>query len=57
MWEILHRNWVGGLAFCKIFKFLQTFSLTSSNYMMLALAIEIHLAVTRPLAVASKTYR
>ena len=57
MWEILDRRWVGGLVFCKIFKFLQTFSLSSSNYMILALAVERHRAVTRPLAVASNPYR
>ena len=57
MWEMMERRWVGGLAACKIFKFLQTFSLTSSNYMILALALERHRAVTRPLAVASSPYR
>ena len=57
VWEMMERRWVGGLATCKIFKFLQTFSLTSSNYMILALALERHRAVTRPLAVASSPYR
>ena len=57
VWEILGRKWVGGLVFCKIFKFLQTFSLSSSNYMILALAVERHRAVTRPLSVGSSPYR
>ena len=53
----MERRWVGGLAFCKMFKFLQTFSLASSNYMILALALERHRVVTRPLAVSSSPYR
>ena len=57
VWEMMQRRWVAGLAACKMFKFLQTFSLTSSNYMILALALERHRAVTRPLAVASSPYR
>ena len=57
VWEMMERRWVAGLAACKIFKFLQTFSLTSSNYMILALALERHRAVTRPLAVARSPYR
>ena len=57
VWEILDRKWVAGLVFCKIFKFLQTFSLTSSNYMILALAVERHRAVTRPLSVSTSPYR
>ena len=57
IWEILDRKWVAGLVFCKIFKFLQTFSLTSSNYMILALAVERHRAVTKPLSVANSPYR
>ena len=57
IWEILDRKWVAGLVFCKIFKFLQTFSLSSSNYMILALAVERHRAVTRPLSVGTSPYR
>ena len=57
VWEVLDRKWLGGLLFCKIFKFLQTYSLTSSNYMILALAVERHRAVTRPLSVGSSPYR
>ena len=41
----------------QVFKFLQTFSLSSSNYMILALSVERHKAVTKPLSVASSPYR
>ena len=33
------------------FQFLQTFSLTSSNYMIVAIALDRHRAITRPLSV------
>ena len=37
IWEILEREWVAGWLFCKVFKFIQTYALASSNYMLVAL--------------------
>ena len=39
------------------FQFLQTFSLTSSNYMMAAITLDRHRAITKPLAVPWSPYR
>ena len=56
IWEIMDC-WVAGWVLCKLFKFLQTFSITASNYMILALSVERHRAVTKPLSVTSSPYR
>jgi len=56
VWDMMD-HWVAGWVFCKVFKFLQTFALTSSNYMILALSVERHRAVTKPLSVANSPYR
>ena len=52
IWEILEREWVAGWLFCKVFKFIQTYALASSNYMLVALAMDRHRAVTAPLKVS-----
>ena len=57
IWEILDRKWMAGLVFCKMFKFFQTFALASSNYMLVALAVDRHRAVTKPLSVTRSPYR
>jgi hypothetical protein len=57
IWEILDREWLAGLVFCKMFKFFQTFALASSNYMLVALAMDRHRAVTKPLSVTGSPYR
>ena len=57
IWEILEREWLAGLVFCKLFKFFQTFALASSNYMLVALAMDRHRAVTKPLSVTGSPYR
>ena len=41
IWEIMDC-WVAGCVLFKLFKFLQTYSITSSNYMILALSVERH---------------
>ena len=56
VWEVLDRKWLGGFIFCKIFKFLQTYSLTTSNYMILALALERFRAVTKPLSLLTSPH-
>ena len=57
IWEMLERKWLAGLVFCKMFKFFQTYALASSNYMLVALAVDRHKAVTNPLAVSRSPYR
>ena len=39
------------------FQFLQTFSLTSSNYMLAAITLDRHRAITKPLSVPWSPYR
>ena len=53
----MDREWLAGLVFCKMFKFIQTFALASSNYMLVALAVDRHRAVTKPLTVTGSPYR
>ena len=57
IWEGLGRHWYGDVIFCKMFKFLQTFSLTSSNYMLVAIAMDRHRAITRPLTMPGSPYK
>ena len=57
IWEILEREWVAGWLFCKLFKFIQTYALASSNYMLVALAMDRHRAVTQPLKVSGSQNR
>ncbi|KAL3181426.1 hypothetical protein MRX96_036974 [Rhipicephalus microplus] len=40
VWEVMGRLWIAGDAFCRFFKFLQTFALVSSTYMLVAIAID-----------------
>ena len=53
----MEREWVAGILFCKVFKFIQTFALASSNYMLVALAVDRHRAVTKPLTVSGSPIR
>ena len=57
IWEILDREWLAGLVFCKMFKFFQTYALASSNYMLVALAMDRHRAVTKPLMMSRSPNR
>ncbi|KAH7961858.1 vasopressin V1a receptor [Rhipicephalus sanguineus] len=50
VWEVMGRLWIAGDAFCRFFKFLQTFALVSSTYMLVTIAVDRHIAVTTPLA-------
>ena len=54
---MLDREWLAGLVFCKMFKFIQTFALASSNYMLVSLAVDRHRAVTKPLTVTGSPCR
>ena len=49
IWEYRDREWTAGPAMCKIVKFLQTFSITCSNYMLVVIAIDRHQAIRYPL--------
>lgn len=49
IWEYKDREWTAGPALCKIVKFLQTFSITCSNYMVVVIAIDRHQAIRYPL--------
>nr|XP_045590997.1 cardioacceleratory peptide receptor-like [Procambarus clarkii] len=49
MWEVLDMHWYLSNVACKLFKVASTFAITSSNYMLVAIAIDRHEAVVRPL--------
>ncbi|XP_037268035.2 cephalotocin receptor 2 [Rhipicephalus microplus] len=50
VWEVMGRLWIAGDAFCRLFKFLQTFALVSSTYMLVVIALDRHIAIVTPLA-------
>lgn len=49
VWEYVDRQWSLGDVMCRLVKFLQSFSMMSSNYMLVVIAIDRHQAVTAPL--------
>ncbi|XP_064619890.1 gonadotropin-releasing hormone receptor-like isoform X2 [Lineus longissimus] len=50
IWEFMgNPNWLAGNGFCKIFKFLQTFSIMASNYILVVIGIDRHQAIRAPL--------
>ncbi|KAH8040306.1 hypothetical protein MRX96_011004 [Rhipicephalus microplus] len=49
VWEVMGRVWIAGDAFCRLFKFLQTFALVSSTYMLVTIAVDRHIAIATPL--------
>lgn len=49
VWEYSDRQWAVGDFMCRVLKFLQTFSMTASNYMLVVIAIDRHQAVRAPL--------
>lgn len=53
-WEYVDRDWKAGDVFCRVFKFAQTFSICASNYLIVAIALDRHRAIRRPLAIAWK---
>ena len=40
MWTIVDSEWEFGDTACKLFKFFQTFGLTSSTYLVVAIALD-----------------
>ena len=49
MWTIADSEWQFGDAACKLFKFFQTFGLTSSTYLVVAIALDRVWAIVTPL--------
>lgn len=49
VWEYADREWSAGAAMCKIVKFLQSFSMMASNYILVVIAIDRHQAIRAPL--------
>ncbi|XP_076373861.1 cardioacceleratory peptide receptor-like [Tachypleus tridentatus] len=49
VWEFMDREWIAGDLFCRTFKVCQTFTMVSSNYMLLAIALDRHSAIVYPL--------
>ncbi|GFU13984.1 gonadotropin-releasing hormone receptor [Nephila pilipes] len=54
IWELMEQQWIAGDALCKIFKFSQTYSLCSSTYMLVAIALDRFNAIVRPFATSSE---
>ncbi|XP_064474731.1 gonadotropin-releasing hormone II receptor-like isoform X2 [Ornithodoros turicata] len=50
VWEVMGRVWIAGDAFCRMFKVLQTFTLASSTYMLISIALDRHFAIVSPLS-------
>nr|AKQ63024.1 orphan G-protein coupled receptor 27 [Platynereis dumerilii] len=48
IWEH-DRNWALGEAVCRIVKFIQSFAMSSSNYMVVVLSLDRHQAIRSPL--------
>lgn len=49
VWEYVDREWPAGDFMCRVVKFLQTFSMLSSNYMLVVIALDRHQAIRSPL--------
>lgn len=49
VWEYVDRQWSAGDVMCRLVKFLQSFSMISSNYMLVVIAIDRHQAIRAPL--------
>lgn len=49
IWEYSERNWTLGDVLCRLLKFLQSFVMMSSNYMLVVLSIDRHQAIRAPL--------
>ncbi|XP_076047471.1 isotocin receptor-like [Oratosquilla oratoria] len=49
VWDQVGQAWYGGEALCRLVKFLQTFSITSSNYILVVIAVDRLWAIWNPL--------
>ncbi|GIY78949.1 gonadotropin-releasing hormone receptor [Caerostris extrusa] len=50
IWELMDQQWIAGDIVCKLFKFFQTYSLCSSTFMLVAIALDRYNAIVRPLS-------
>ncbi|XP_076352713.1 oxytocin receptor-like [Tachypleus tridentatus] len=50
VWEYYGREWRAGDFVCRLVKFLQTFSICASNYLISAIALDRYRAIRRPLS-------
>ncbi|XP_013789348.1 cardioacceleratory peptide receptor-like [Limulus polyphemus] len=55
VWEYYGREWRAGDAMCRLVKFLQTFSICVSNYLIVTIALDRYKAIRRPLSPPWKT--
>lgn len=53
--DCIRHVWYAGTGLCKVLKFLHTFSLTSSSYMVAAIAIDRYWTICKPLRNPSKS--
>ena len=49
VWELMERVWVAGDVGCRLMKWAQSFSMISSNYMLVILSFDRHQAIIWPL--------
>lgn len=49
IWEYVDRDWSAGPVMCRLVKYLQSFSMMSSNYILVVIAIDRHQAIRAPL--------
>ncbi|XP_013775898.1 mesotocin receptor-like [Limulus polyphemus] len=56
VWEYYGREWRAGDVVCRLVKFLQTFSICASNYLIVAIALDRYKAIRRPLSPPWKTF-
>ncbi|CAN8010984.1 unnamed protein product [Ixodes pacificus] len=57
VWEVMGRLWIAGDVFCRFFKFLQTFALVSSTYMLVSIALDRHIVIVTPLAPSTDPWK
>ncbi|WAQ97791.1 V1AR-like protein [Mya arenaria] len=56
-WEHVERDWRAGDIMCRLVKFLQSFSMMASNYMVVVIAIDRHQAIRAPLKEAFSIWK
>ena len=49
VWEYADREWAVGPVMCRLVKLLQSFAITSSNYILVVIAVDRHQAIRSPL--------
>ncbi|WAQ97790.1 V1AR-like protein, partial [Mya arenaria] len=57
VWEHAERDWRAGDIMCRLVKFLQSFSMMASNYMVVVIAIDRHQAILAPLKEAFSIWK